>query len=127
MTKASPGMPCSVIPEAVPGLGVVCSGASDVALCSLPFPVCLSSVLSRAIISNSTLEAVSKRGRWEAFLANMGLLQEDITPDRLPDAKLERLDGYDLVEAVLDEAVVVISGSLILVSILCRSHKSCSG
>jgi len=55
-----------------------------------------------------------------------------MTPDRLPDNTLERLDDRpdlddDLVEASLEEALVVISGSLILASSLCLSQNSCTG
>ena len=122
MTKGSPGVSCSVIPEMA--LEIVFSGASGPELGSLPFPVCLSSVLSRAMISSSTLEISCKRG---LFLDALGLLQEDKTPDRLPDATLDCLDTDDLFGEVVDEPCVVISGSLIFVSNLCISQYSCSG
>ena len=55
-----------------------------------------------------------------------------MTPDRLPDNTLDRLDDRpdlhdDLTDVELEEALVVISGSLILVSNLCLSQKSCTG
>jgi len=56
-----------------------------------------------------------------------------MTPDRLPDNTLDRLDDRpdlhdDLADVEFEEdALVVISGSLILVSSLCLSQNSCTG
>jgi len=55
-----------------------------------------------------------------------------MTPDRLPDSRLDRLDDLqdldnDLADAELEDPLVVISGSLITVSSLCLSQKSSTG